>query len=404
MIKRQDTRDKEQIIFKIQISKKTFMFWNLGLVLCLSFVSCVLFLASTVFADLSSEKFFKIYFVSGTVTSNTSANTAGRQVIFYRTQDELDSGIYSKAIASSDGRYTLIPSLNPLLGFNAGDRFKIAVPQGLDGYGAAPIDILISGGGFDQASNLVLASKQGPTPPPPPLTFDTPPAFDWIKFGDRHYQKDLVARGDKFIVPATPKITAKIRSVSAIEANNVTIVINENTANSQSVTLKESNILSKGTQSGGNVSSLAFSYEVPADKKLIAGENKIKFIAKNAGGQTVESTTVTVMAGDLSVVGPVLQSPSPFAPARDGNVTIQYTLSANANIDVFILSPTGEIVKKFVITSGTAGGTAGVNKIQWDGKFATGMFAGNAIYAGAIVARDNGKVLASFRVAVVTTY
>jgi hypothetical protein len=107
------------------------------------------------------------------------------------------------------------------------------------------------------------------------------------------------------------------------------------------------------------------------------------------------------MGGPLRLIGTPLAYPSPFSISKHGTVSIQYELSQNANIDVYIVDANGSRLKKFACDAGTEGGTAGINKLTWDGRAAQGYLAGNAIYVCTIVSRSEGRLLGKLKLAVV---
>lgn len=102
--------------------------------------------------------------------------------------------------------------------------------------------------------------------------------------------------------------------------------------------------------------------------------------------------------GPLRLVGfSPLCYPSPFSRARNKEVAIQYNLSTAADIDIYIYSSSGEIVKKMTVQSGEEGGKAAANKVRWDGFSDLGRIIGNGIYMGTIISRAEKKVLGKFK-------
>ena len=218
----------------------------------------------------------------------------------------------------------------------------------------------------------------------------------------------MVEKGIDFIVSANPKIGAKVNSISALDMDSIKIKINAEggVTSIKDIKINEANITNKEFSAKGieakTLTALTFAYDVPDEYKLGDGVNTVTFYATDVNGKmTSEVATVKVLSGPVKVIGPVLTYPSPFSPTRDKQVTIQYTLSADSNIDVFLFSPVGETVMKFNISSAQNGGSAGVNKITWDGTKPSGRIAGNGAYSGAIVAKDEGRIIAKFKFAIV---
>jgi flagellar hook assembly protein FlgD len=77
---------------------------------------------------------------------------------------------------------------------------------------------------------------------------------------------------------------------------------------------------------------------------------------------------------------------------------MQYTLSKDADIDIYIFSGAAEMVKKISCPAGSVGGSAGLNKVKWDGTRDAGGTIGNGIYVATIVAKQEGKMLSKFKI------
>lgn len=397
--------------------------------LLIAFVICHL---TFVIGAAQAAYYYPQYWISGKIVDPDSKGF-GMTIYFYEFLDKLQDGSGAAYGTAGNGNYMLnagsTPNIDPFTFLVPGvDVYHIYIPNSnpsdpANGYGADKMDLTLSGNGIDYAT-LKLTKGSGKIdgtyifPPKPGTTVSIPPAFEYIKFGDRIYQKDLVQKAlinktdYKFIVPANPKISAKVNSTIALNTSSLSIKINsETTGPTPAFTIGAADI--KNLDAGGSavgaksvsakaVTALSFAYDVPDEKKLGEGANTVKFYVEDANGvSTYEIATVTVMSGPAEIIGPVLTFPSPFSPTKDRTVTVQYTLSTNADIDVYVFSPTGETVKKFILLSGTNGGTAGVNKITWDGVKPTGATLGNAIYSGVVVSHAQGKILKKFMLTVV---
>ncbi|MFA5035071.1 MAG: hypothetical protein WC500_04765 [Candidatus Margulisiibacteriota bacterium] len=112
------------------------------------------------------------------------------------------------------------------------------------------------------------------------------------------------------------------------------------------------------------------------------------------------SPSEEVIGGPLRVVGEALVYPNPFSLAADKNLVIQYRLSEDTDIDIFIVAVSGDIIKKLSFYSGAEGGSAGINKIRWNGRADDGTLIGNGIYVGTIVDRGGNNVLSKFKLAI----
>jgi len=152
------------------------------------------------------------------------------------------------------------------------------------------------------------------------------------------------------------------------------------------------------------VTALSLSY--PFDQDLEPGPHTFYITASSSGalgtaGVRTEIATVEVLGGPLRVIGPVIAFPAPFSFSKHGKCDIQYVLSQDGDVDVYLISVSGQTVKKFTCFAGQEGGTAGYNKLAWDGMTLMSARAGNAVYVGTIVGRAEGKLLAKFKISVV---
>ena len=161
----------------------------------------------------------------------------------------------------------------------------------------------------------------------------------------------------------------------------------------------------------GEMKAFTLEYQFDDVDKLDTGEHNIVISASSSGSQGTAGTktlnaTVEVMGGPLRLVGTPITYPSPFSIKAQGTVTIQYGLSKDAQIEIYIVGVGGQRIKRFPDTTysmapGTEGGSAGINKISWNGKTDQGYLAGNGIYVGTIVARDENRLLGKFKLTVV---
>lgn len=376
------------------------------------FVVCSLLFV--VCSKSNAAYYYPHYFITGSI-SDTDGHIIDKKVYFYKSISGLQQSSFVSVPASAVyilNAFAVIPPPQPFA--VVGEDCYAFIPTDnpadpANGYGADGVKVTLSGRGLDTA-NLEIKKGGGRAIDDggsdgyvqPPAVGGVPPLFEWIKFGDRVYQKQMVEKSDyQFIVSSTPNISAKINSNIDISSNSLKIFANEGGAPDAKRTFAF-DLGGIKTSAVGAISisdlSKPFSFSVPKEQKLVEGKNEIKFYVENTSGQaTYEIATVVVVEGPVQVIGEIITYPSPFFPPKDRTTTIQYTLSADANIDLFFFSPTGEIIKKIMSTAGTNGGAAGVNKITWDGKKASGATVGNAIYSGALVDHDQGKVLKKFK-------
>jgi len=149
-----------------------------------------------------------LYSVIGTVVDNPSSSAVGRAdgntVVFYRNLDEFYSGVYASDIVGPTGnmaaanKYLINITDNQLLPLAVGNTYQVATIRDADNYGAGPVSVTISGTGYDIAPNMTMVLGGGVASPG--AVAAQPPIIKQVWFGERIYQKVLVARGEQFIV------------------------------------------------------------------------------------------------------------------------------------------------------------------------------------------------------------
>ncbi|MFH2034171.1 MAG: S8 family serine peptidase [Candidatus Margulisiibacteriota bacterium] len=95
---------------------------------------------------------------------------------------------------------------------------------------------------------------------------------------------------------------------------------------------------------------------------------------------TTSLQIVVYSEGDATIVGTPLFGPSPFDPTAGLSGVISYTLSNDDEIKIYIFSIAGESLWYRAFASGSAGGSVGVNSVNWDGRDFTGNPVPNGVY------------------------
>jgi flagellar hook assembly protein FlgD len=231
------------------------------------------------------------------------------------------------------------------------------------------------------------------------------PVFKEIWFNNRLYHKVLVEeKGQQFVVSPTPTIKMEIEGTTGfgVKTDSVSIVLDEGKADAKTFTMGSNNVL-KATSVGTLVSALDVEFTISGENKLSEGDHTFTFSAFDATGstKTTEVCTVSVMGGPARIIGEVIVYPAPFSPSKDNNCEISYTLSTDTDLRISIYSIAGEMVKRIHAYAGQEGGSAGYNKVMWDGKNTYGQFAGNGIYSGTVYDVAQGKALATFKLTIV---
>lgn len=220
-----------------------------------------------------------------------------------------------------------------------------------------------------------------------------------VWFGNRIYQADL-------LIPKQPKIKIEVDipepySLDPFTAN-YPIALDPGTPHAKTYSPQAAHVTQKTFAAGQTQNPKALTIEFAIPDELSEGEHKFIFNAKSSGVRGIASTsilltTVNVLGGPLRIIDIPITSPSPFSPSKDKEVIIQYTLSDNANIDIFIYSIDGEQIKKISCSAGSEGGMGQLNKVKWNGIIDDGGIIGNGIYVGTIVSKQENKVLGKFK-------
>ena len=387
--------------------------------LIVSLIAAVTLLVLLNGAALAAVDIFA-YWVTGYVADvqrqgETTIRADGRRVVFCTSEAAYRTGHYAEA-RIVDNRF-MINAFNVWPEqLEVGGAYKVNVirEEGGDNWGASG-EVTVSGVGWDEVQGLTLTPGGGlsdnPTPPP---VIEPAPTFQ-VRFGNRLYQKNLYwipEKGNKpFVISSRPNIQVDVfiePPYTLADIQNMTIILDEGTAQSKVLNLGAANVTGKtyaadSTPFAEKIKSMTVSYSF--DEAIPDGKHIFNLSARSSGliGQATTGTdaaTVEVMGGPTRIIGVPITYPSPFNMNKDREVTIQYELSSDCNIMVAINSPTGEFAKKWMFNTGTEGGSAGINKVTWDGKTDAGYQAGNAIYLGSIISRDDNRLLGKVKLTI----
>ena len=97
-------------------------------------------------------------------------------------------------------------------------------------------------------------------------------------------------------------------------------------------------------------------------------------------------------------MGVVLNYPNPFNPAVGEETEIEYQLTRDADVTIYIFNTIGQLIKKIDCASGATGGTAGYNKVAWNGYSDFAEIVGNDVYLVRVV--SGGSVIGKNKIAV----
>jgi hypothetical protein len=327
----------------------------------------------------------------------------GHTVVLYKSDNEVKMGIYSKDTVGSTapGRYAINAFSSKYLKLVPGEKVKVAVVRDDKNYGAGPVEATCTGSGYELVGDMTMAYGAG---------IDLfGPHFKEIWFNNRMYHTFVMTQeGAEFVTNATPRIRAYLESagVAGLDANRITIAVNEGDVH----TMTAAEISNKTFMAAAPeiLESLMIEYSIPADDPLIEKKdegdvNTVTFRAWDAAGMlsTTEVCKLTVLGGPSRIIGPVYIYPSPYSPSKDPQCEITYTLSSDTDLEIYLYSIAGELVKQFRVYAGQEGGSAGYNKVVWDGRNTSGLVVGNGIYTGSIFDKAQNKKLAAFKLAIV---
>lgn len=89
--------------------------------------------------------------------------------------------------------------------------------------------------------------------------------------------------------------------------------------------------------------------------------------------------------------------PNPFRPNGGNHVVLQYSLDQSMDIDIYINDDTLKNINKFSFLAGQQGASAGLNKVEWDGRSFEGVFASSGVYMISIIGKKENKALGRIR-------
>ncbi len=192
-----------------------------------------------------------------------------------------------------------------------------------------------------------------------------------------------------FNTSENPKIKIELSSPYNINKESISVLLD----GEQTQTSAFSDVQTFGEQK--NILSLSFEIE---PEKLSTGTHSLSIKGGNDLGASVQNITLNV--GKLRIVDNPLAFPAPFSPGPGKEVTLQYSLSRSADIEIFVFSADGQAVRKLSFLKGEEGGREGLNKVNWDGIGGTGIRVGNGIYVATIIDREARNVLGKIKLVV----
>jgi len=102
-------------------------------------------------------------------------------------------------------------------------------------------------------------------------------------------------------------------------------------------------------------------------------------------------------SGSQAIV--VYNYPNPFNPSTGQTTEINYTLAANANVDIYIYNIIGRRIAKLSCSSGSQGGLAGYNGVTWNGQNESAEIMPNDIYLAYLI--SGGKQIGKCKIVII---
>jgi fibronectin type 3 domain-containing protein len=215
--------------------------------------------------------------------------------------------------------------------------------------------------------------------------------------------KTLSANTTVYLNLGGPKISAsvngeEIKSGSTISPKpKITINLSDgNGVKSVSVYMDGIQVSTTGLQTSGVGSQATASFTPSAP--LTPGEHTLVIEAQdNLGAASTITISGLTVYGDLSIDGRVMNYPNPFKPSTQPT-TINYKLTQDANVRLYIYDIGGRMVYSKAFDAGTNGGRASENDVPWDGKNMSGEIVANGAYICVIT--SDGRILGSSEISV----
>ena len=345
------------------------------------------------------------YWIVGNVADAADGTKAdGRKVLLYHDEAARQHGQYAEGTILNNKFILNAFNIWPMQ-LKFGETYYVATALSADGYGAIET-VTISGIGWDQVKDMTLAAGVG--------IVEAAPIISQVKIGGRVYFKHLVERKEDpipFVTSPVPNIEVKVegRQDHGIDAASFKIIRDEGLATAHTYTIPPTNFKTQAAPTGV-VNSMSVAFDIPESaplaKDVTEEENhtltfKVASMGlRGAAAATEEVVRLTLAGGPLRLIGQPLVHPVPFSRTKHGKVEIQYTLSSDANLEIYLMSAGGEIIKRWTVFAGSENGQAGTNKLSWNGITDAGYAAGNGVYVGTIVSRDDNRLLGKFKLTI----
>ncbi len=228
----------------------------------------------------------------------------------------------------------------------------------------------------------------------------TPPSVtSWTNLGTARTTQRIKIQGidanNGQYISSFPDITFSFKYISQLKPDSIRVIINgADVKDGSSSSSKYDNlILNSGyatitytPKSALPYSNVNITVEAQDINGTIYTESVNNLITQSSPNQTLKITSLP------------LCYPNPFNPSSNV-LKISYYLSADGEINIYILDSSGKVIFKDILISGTNGARYGYNEYLWNGKDAFGHLVDNDVYLVCIT-NNNGNILGKTRVVV----
>ena len=222
-----------------------------------------------------------------------------------------------------------------------------------------------------------------------------------LALDERFYEDNMYSKKEPMSVSDVPEIKIDFSTSSGVKWRRANLFINDKEYNAARDEFSLVVVKPYKDIEAFDILYVMFMLKIPVASKLPFGEHHLVFSAENAYGQVFSKEAfVRVVTIPSQIEGRPLVYPSPFNPSVHGEVKIQYRLSMQANIEMVVFGGDGSTVMKKRFNMGEEGAKKGLNTVIWDGKTDAGHTVSNGIYVGALIDRDENRILEKFRMTV----
>ncbi len=158
----------------------------------------------------------------------------------------------------------------------------------------------------------------------------------------------------------------------------------------------------QSSTTGNALSAASLTVTHNVNTELTAGHTyEIRVTAYDASGLATTQNVTSLSVPSSLAISDLVNGPNPFNP-NNGITRIQYRLSADADVKIYIYSITGERIWTTSVASGSsAGGAAGLNTVNWDGRNDIGEMVSNGMYIAYVMAENaTGKKVSKLKIGV----